>query len=246
MLASPMETALAGSITARAESPWCARGNPASLAAARGRSLHISFAPSSLGIEGYQEGAMMAEIPLDSTIAMGVMLDAVGVSGYREITGSAAGSIRISSTIVLGAALSLHSLAIDGYGSTMAPSVDLGALAWLTESIRFGAALENVSRGGVADSELPQRVSFGFALDLGRGVTFSLDGMHELRRNASILLGISLHPARGFTLRAGAASPPGTLALGASYESEGTSFEYGGAYTTPLGLRHSVGIGLRW
>jgi hypothetical protein len=245
-IASALETGLAGSTAARVESPWCAAGNAATLAHTASASLLACCRPSSIGIEGYYEAALAAAMPIDSATALGATASALGVKGYREVVLGVTAARRVSGMMALGATLALHSVAIDGYGAALAPTLDVGGIARLSDAIRFGATATNILRGRLGESDLPQRIALGFAFDLARGTIVSLDVVQELRRRASVRLGVSATPASGFTLRAGAANAPGTIALGAGYDAGGIVLDIATAYVQPLGLTHAVGIGLRW
>lgn len=242
---NPAETALAGATTTRDENLWYARSNPGAL---RGNAQEIraSYAPSSLGIEGYYEGSSIARAYAGSWFRIALKASALGVQGYREMSGGAIISLDLPGEVTLGAAVALHSIHIDRYGSASAGTFDLGALARLTERIRFGASMRNPGRARLAGTELPQEVAFGFGFDVGAATTLSLDARHELRRPATVALGLSTIPVPELTVRAGVANAPATIGLGAEYQLDGITVEYGGAYISPLGFRHVIGAGIRW
>lgn len=241
---TPEEIALAGSAVARTGSIWTSRANPASAGSTTARSIAASFSPSALGIEGWYEGYAVASLPLDSGIAAGAALQGLGAGSYRELTGSALGSITIAGIVRLGAAITIHSLSIEHYGSAAAASLDIGAIMRLGERIRFGGAAGNITRSRLGGADLPGRVAFGFAFDLDGGLTLSADAWQELRRSAGAALALSGSPAPGLTLRGGIGSGPGTIALGVSYDTGEILIDYGGAYIAPVGFRHAVGAGI--
>jgi|GEM_PF-2324989 len=241
----PAETALAGSVAARTEDHRFAGTNPAALSGTAPLAL-LSFAPSALGIAGYHEENASALLPVTDVFRMGCSGRTLGAGAYHELGGTMQAAIDAPGDVTLGAALSYHALMIDGYGSTAAATVDLGALARLTDRIRFGAAISNVGRARLLEADIPQQLSFGFAFDIGTATTISLDAHHELRRPASLALGLSTMPLPELMLRAGIASAPATIAFGAGYDVNGILFEYGGAYIPPLGFRHVAGAGVRW
>lgn len=241
----PAALSLAGSTTARDEELWHARDNPASLAGTA-QELRASYAPSSLGIRGYYEGSAIGRVHAGGAFRVALAASALGVEGYREMTGGAVLSLGLPGQVTLGASVALHSVHIDRYGAASAVSCDLGALAHLTDDIRFGASIRNLGRTALAGTELPQEVAFGFGFDMGSTTTLSLDARHELRRQAAVALGLSTLPVPELTLRAGVATTPSTIGLGVGYRLGEISMEYGGAYISPLGFRHVIGAGMRW
>ncbi len=241
----PAAISLAGSTTARDEELWHAQGNPASLAGT-GHEIRASYAPSSLGIGGYYEGSSIGRVYAGGAFRVALAGTALGVEGYREITAGAILSVVLTGGVRLGATVGLHSVHIDRYGAASALSCDLGALAHLTDDIRFGASIRNLGRATLAGTELSQEVAFGFGFDMGAATTLSLDARHELRRPAAVALGLSTLPVPELALRAGVATAPATIGLGAGYRLGGVTVEYGGAYISPLGFHHVIGAGMRW
>lgn len=241
----PAAIALAGATTARDEELWHARDNPASLAGT-GQEIRASYAPSSLGIRGYYEGSAIGRVHAGGSFGVALAGTALGVEGYREMTGGAILCLGLPGGVALGTTVALHSVHIDRYGAASALSCDLGALAHLTDEIRFGASIRNLGRATLAGTEIPQEVTFGFGFDMGGATTLSLDARHELRRPAAVALGLSTLPVPELTVRAGVATTPATIGLGMGYRLGGITMEYGGAYISPLGFRHVIGAGMRW
>ncbi len=243
--AGPAGTALAGSTMARTGDLWYAATNPATLLSVP-PTLQASYAPCSIGIEGYHEGGIIARLAVSGPIGLGITAQGLGVEGYRELGGGGIITLALPGDVALGVAVSLHSLWIDTYGSATATTFDLGALAHLASGIRFGAAIRNLARARLADTDLPQQTAFGFAFDVGAGTTLSIDARHEVRRPATVALGFSKAPIPELTIRAGLAHTPVSIGLGVGYEFDGISVDYGGAYIAPLGFRHGIGAGIRW
>ena len=240
----PVAMALAGSSTARTGGAWLAGWNPAAPGSGGRASFAAAFSPSAIGIDGYREGYMIALLPLDSESAIGADASGMGAGAYRESTARLLGAITVAGIVRLGAALALHSLAIDGYGGALSGTIALGAVASLGGRARFGMSADNIARGRIAGTALPQRMAFGFALDLNGGLTLSADAWRESRRPAGGAIALSCSPVRGLALRGGIGAGPATIALGLGYEAGSLLLDYGGAYIAPLGLRHVVGAGI--
>ncbi|MEO5931202.1 MAG: hypothetical protein ABIR47_14815 [Candidatus Kapaibacterium sp.] len=246
MLASAPETALAGSAAARVESPWFARINPAAIGEARGGAFSASFAPASIGIAGYREEAMMMLLPIDTIWRVAATATFTGVPGYGELEGSAIAAYNPAPQVTIAIGIGIYSLNIQDYGSAMTPTIDLGATARLSDQIRFGCAMRNLARARIAGTDLPQRVGFGFAFEVGSGTILSVDASDELRRSAAVSLALSTSPLAGLTIRGGISNGPGMISFGVGYNLSDITFDYGGAYSSPLGFRHVIGAGVRF
>ncbi|MDB5032781.1 MAG: Helix-hairpin-helix DNA-binding class 1 [Chlorobi bacterium] len=246
MLASPPETALAGSAVARVESPWFARINPAAVGETRAGALAASFAPSSIGIAGYREGALVMVLPIDTIWHVAATAAFTGVPGYGEMEGSMIAACNPAPQVTIAVGVGLYSLRIRDYGSAMAPTIDLGATARLSEQIRFGCAMRNLARARIAGTDIPQRVGFGFAFEVEGGTILSVDASDELRRSAAVSLAISTSPLAGLVIRGGIGNGPGMISFGMGYHLNDITLDYGGAYGSPLGFRHVVGAGMRF
>lgn len=242
----PGQTALSGSTIARTDQPSFIVSNPASLRSIDSGRLYVSFAPSNLGIERYHEGELVGALPIDSVWRCAVSIQGLGNGVYEEVTLSAAVAWSTGEAIDGGITVSLHSVSITRYGSGLAGSIDAGIIVHPSPVIRFGASVRNLTRSTLADVDLPQRIATGFAVDLASGTTLSIDLAHELRRPVSVALGLSVVPIERLTIRGGVGHSPASISLGIGYDPGTFSFDYGGAYIAPLGIRQSFGIGLHW
>jgi hypothetical protein len=239
---NPLAIGLAGSVAARMGSAWLARSNPALTGSAEEASFGACFSPSGIGLDGIGEGYAVAGFPLDAGTGIGGTVAGIASGSYRESAASALGALTVADIIRAGAALTLHSIAIEGYGSAFAATLDLGAIASLGDRVRFGATAGNIARGRLAGADLPQRVAFGFAFDLDEGTILSADAWQESRRQAGGSIALSCSPMPGLALRGGIGTGPGTIALGVGYVMGAIALDYGGAYIAPLGLRHAMGV----
>ncbi|MBS1910530.1 MAG: hypothetical protein JST22_00965 [Bacteroidetes bacterium] len=243
---SPPEIAMAGAVTARTESPWFAASNPAAVEADSGRVLAVAFAPSALGIEGYRDGAAVAALRRDSTLALAATIGGVAALSYSEMSAGIAGAYSAADDARIGVAFRLHAIAVRGYGMAAAPELDAGFMLRMNARMRAAAAVRNLNRASIAGAPFAQSISLGVAFDLIPQTTVSFDIVHESGRSAGAAFGISHIPVDRLTLRFGAGVTPGRVAAGFAYTAETLLLEYGGSYVANVGIRHAIGIGLRW
>ncbi|MBK8911816.1 MAG: hypothetical protein IPM61_10860 [Chlorobi bacterium] len=242
---SSTEIALAGSGAARAGELPFARVNPA-LAGTVGRRLHASASPSSLGIAGYVDGSLLATLPLDSTFNVGVNLEGLSAATYRQVRGGGMVAFSPDRFITLGAAIALNSVNIESYGSAVAPTLDVGLLVRPAAGIRIGGAATNLTRATVANEPLPQTLAVGFAFDLSPATSLSIDMSNQIGHAITTSLGFSTWLLPELMMRGGVGHYPTNLSLGFGYRFGEYLIEYGGAWVNPVGLRHSVGVGVAW
>lgn len=241
----PAETALSGAGVARAGELPFARLNPA-LVGTVGRRAYASASPSSLGITGYVDGSAVATLPIDSALSIGVSIQGLSAASYRQVQGGGMVAFQPDWFITVGAAVWLNSVSVDGYGSATAPTVDVGVLARPAAGIRIGGAATNITRAELADEPLPQTLAFGFAFDLSKSTTLSVDMSNQVGHSITTSLGFSTWLLPELVVRGGVGHYPTNLALGFGYRFSDFMVEYGGAWVDPLGLRHSVGVGVAW
>ena len=239
------ETALAGSGIARAGELPFARVNPA-LVGTVGQLLHVSASPSSIGITGYVDGGLLATLPLDSGVTVGLNIEGVRAATYQQVRGGGMVAFTPDWFITLGASIWANSVSIDGYGSAIAPTLDIGLLVRPAAGIRIGGAATNITRTFLADDPLPQTLAFGFAFDLSNKTTLSVDMSNQIGHAITTSLGVSTWVLPQLVVRGGVGHYPTNLSAGFGYRFGDAAVEYGGAWVAPVGLRHSVGVGVAW
>lgn len=241
----PLEAGFAGSTIGRTGSGWFLQGNPASLASTEKSFLFGSFSPSAAGIEGYKEGAFVGGIAIGSSIHVGVNGAAFGVEGYSEAAGGVVAAVEID-RVRIGATFLLQSVAIELYGSSVLPLLDIGAQVEISSEAVFGASFINATRSAVTDLDIPQRLGLGFMWQPDSTLSLSIDAVQELRRDPGLAFGIEYEPLRNLPMRLGFASEPGTIGFGLGFRMENVLVDYGGSYVDPLGFRHVFSAGMTW
>lgn len=243
LLLNPLDAAYAGPTSARGESVWSLRSNPASLSTTETR-LGVSGSPTAPGIGLIGEGTVAASFPLSPTVGAGATAEYTAAGAYSRTSISALGAVDLGG-VTLGLGATYHSISIDNYGSAGSVTFDLGARAKVTEKITVGGAFRNVARATLADESLPQRLNVGFGFDLGGNTLLSIDAVQELGRSGGATLALSSEIVEGLTLRGGGGIGPGTLALGLGYRLSSVTIDLGGAYVGPIGVRSALGASVR-
>jgi hypothetical protein len=242
----PAGGALATATAARTESPWLVLRNPGALAWTAGRTALLSGAPPPAALPGLAQGCALVLLPLDSAWRAGMEIQGSGIASYREVATEVLAAAEVLPGIGFGAGLPVRTLAIERYGASAAVDITVGMVARLTPSIRIGGAVLHTLTSPRAALEQLDRLAFGAALDLSGDAVVSIDVAEQLRRPASVAIGISGRVLATITLRGGISSSPAEITGGFSLDHGTLSVDYAALYRFPLGLRHVIGAGLRW
>ncbi len=210
------------------------------------RSTSVSRARfgSSFGSLGTTTGLSLF-VPIGRGTLLFGMLRGMTVESYREIDGSIGSARRIGS---FHAALEIHlnAVAIESYGSSFEPTIDVAILMPITPEVTFGTNATNVTGSAHADHDLPWSLGAGVALRPDSVVTLSLDALLESNAPLSFRAGLSWDPLESLSLRCGLGSTPSRVGLGLGLQVGSYEFDIGSEYRTALGLRHAFGGGVRW
>lgn len=238
--ANPASIALAESVIARqGEENWSHwRAADRSLSGSRAR------VGSSIGLIGTSAGLSLL-IPLDSLTTVHAQLHGVTVASYRETDASVGISRQIGS---LSGSVSLHlnAVAIEQYGSSLAPTLDVALQMPLTPEVTFGAVATNVSGSRHADQPLPYTLGVGLAIRPDSALTLSIDALSESIGPLSLRTGLTWDAIELLRFRFGLGTAPSRVGLGLGLRIGSYDIDIASEYRPGLGLRHAFGGGVRW
>ena len=243
---SPLDAALAGSVTARSGDIRYATGNPASLINPDNNGIFAAFTPSALGIDEYREGSFIGATSFGNKVQLGLVGTTLGAGDYRE---SSAGIIltgNLHNRLTTGLKIAAHNLSIRQYGSRTLAALDIGMLVNLGATINAGASFTNITRAGFDPSPLPQRLALGLLYTPDTTLSLSLDISQELTQESGVAFALMWTPIQELNIRCGIGSEPHRVGYGIGYRIGDVVIDYGGSYTSPLGFRHTFGTGLVW
>lgn len=241
----PYGAALAESVVARDDSPWSMRRNPAAVAARRRASVGLAVAPSRYRLDGDREANLVGSYALLERVSLGIDGRYLAAGAYVEGRGALLVGYRPTDRLDIGIAVGMTATAIDGYGSTMTPTLDIGVLGRPAQNVTIGAAYANIARGGIDASTPRRRLSIGAAYRPDSTLLLSLDVEHRDGEVASGL-GLSWSPLSALELRGGLGAGPTRAGLGVAYRIAPLRVAYGAEITLPLGLTHLVGVEASW
>ncbi|GAB4414391.1 MAG: hypothetical protein OHK0039_22170 [Bacteroidia bacterium] len=186
--------------------------------------------------------------PLPGTQALGLTIDAGGLSGYRETGIGLAYGITLLDHIDLGARFSYVQLDLGTYGASGTPLVDVGVQARLSDQIRLGFSAANVNRGslqvqGGERQYLPTVARAGLAFQAGKQALLVADVSKDIDHPASFRVGVEYQLHELVVARVGYATAPQSLHAGLGLRWRALDLDVAATHTRLLGASLHVSAG---
>jgi len=234
---------LGGASSLAVEDPWTALDHPALAALHPGLRISATVHPGAFGLAELRRAGIIGVFP----VGRGGMAGGATVYGfelYRELTLAVAGALKVGASLELGATLHLHHLAISGYGSAAAVSLDAGARVEWTPALASTATVSGVlstalSRDG---EQLPREIRLGVAARITETVHTGIEWVGDHRYPLGFAAGVEVRPLVALALRCGASTEPPEYALGVGVHLERFSIDYGCSLHMLLGISHALSI----
>ncbi len=218
-------------------------GNPSGLSQLNWREIGIYYSPAPFGLTELANGYVAYLEPFNSgSIAIGGMT--YGFELYRESRISLGYSYNYDNKFFAGAVVNYHSFSIQNYGSNGVFYFNFGGLAYITNDIRWGFAIDNLNRASLADEDdqIPVVFYSGFSYDVINNFTLNLALEKDIRYIPSIKIGIDYDLIQYLSLRVGFANEPSIFSAGIGINYSVFSLDYALVKHPDLGLTHQAGI----
>ena len=232
---------MANAFVAISDDPWAINYNPAGLTQIYTMQCSAFMVPEQYGLEELRTTAIAASVPL-SFSTLGFKVEYFGFDLYNETEFGIAIAGKIDRNVSTGISLNYQRLDIKGYGTEGNFMLDAGILAQVTERVRAGFSIQNVTGttiGKIGD-KIPQVCAFGISWFPLYDLLLTIEMEKDVRFPASIKFGIEQIVLHVFALRAGVANNPDKYSAGIALKY--SSFEFGyAAYSHPdLGWTHQI------
>jgi len=237
------QISLSHSDVAAANDVFALFSNPSGLSQLNWREVGLYYSPAPFGLSELANGYVAYIEPFSfGSVALGGMT--YGFELYRESKISLGYSYNYDNKFFAGGVINYHSYSIQKYGSKGVFYFNLGGLAYITNDIRWGFAIENINRATLAseDDQIPMVFSTGFSYDVINTFTLNLALEKDIRYNPSVKLGIDYDIIQYISLRAGIANEPSTFSAGVGINYSIFSLDYALFNHQDLGLTHQAGI----
>jgi len=217
--------------------------NPAGLAQMNWRELGIYYSPSPFGFSELANGFIAYHEPFDfGSLGVGAMT--YGFELYRENKISIGFSYNYLNKFFAGAAVNLHTVSIENYGSDNTFYLNIGGLFYLTQYFRLGFSVQNLNRASFGNEKdnIPLIYNTGFSYGVMEDLTFNLAVEKDIRYNYSLRGAIEYYLLEYLSLRTGFSNEPSSYSAGIGINYSYFSLDYAFFTHTDLGLTHQAGL----
>ena len=217
--------------------------NPAGLAQMNWRELGIYYSPSPFGFSELANGFIAYHEPFDfGSLGVGAMT--YGFELYRENKISIGFSYNYLNKFFAGAAVNLHTVSIENYGSDNTFYLNIGGLFYLTQYFRLGFSVQNLNRASFGNEKdnIPLIYNTGFSYGVMEDLTFNLAVEKDIRYNYSLRGAIEYYLLEYLSLRSGFSNEPSSYSAGIGINYSYFSLDYAFFTHTDLGLTHQAGL----
>lgn len=228
-----------GSFTSLSNDAFAIFYNPSGLAQLKYRELGVYYSPSPFGLSELATGAMVYAEPTSlGTFGLGVKT--YGFELYRENNIILSYGRSFSDRIFYGLNLNVFNLSIQNYNSATTFGVDLGAMAYLTDFLRWGFFGKNISgaRIGASEEKISQVYRTGFTVQPREDVSFLIEAEKDVRYPLSIRAGMEYSLFDYIDLRAGIGTEPTSFSGGVGFKYDLFQVDYAIYNHQDLGITH--------
>lgn len=236
-------SALGGAYVSLSDKSSAVFYNPSGLAQINNNHLSVYYEPALYGLGEISTGALTYARPIGFASA-GFGFRTFGFDLYRESVAAAGIGAKVSDKILLGGSVNCYNLSIKGYGSSTAYGFDLGAMTLLTDEIKWGFTVKNVTgtKIGSSGNMITRLYSAGFSWTLIGGMILSGDIEKKAGLPLNIKAGAEANPVAPVFLRAGISSEPSSFSAGVGLKFEMFTADYCASFTEPLGVTNRFSI----
>lgn len=210
-----------GAFTSIADNSLAVFYNPAGLDQLSDREISFHYSPAPFGLTELSIASLSyAEPTKFGTFGAGIKT--YGFELYREITGLVSYGNSFRDKIYYGLNLNFYHLNIKNYNSATSFGVDIGAMAYLTDFLKWGFFGKNLTGSKIGESKerIAQVYRTGFTIQPRNDLKFALETEKDVKYPFSFRAGFEYNIIEYIDIRAGIGSEPSNF-------SAGTGFSYG-------------------
>ncbi len=167
----------------------------------------------------------------------GLRATTFGFDTYREQQFALSYGRLLAENFSIGGSLIAQSISIEGYGSKVVATFDLGLQARLSKFLAVGFRAYSPFRPEVVPGEpLPGSLTLGLAYTPNQKVLILADVEKDLEYDARVRVGLEYQPVEPLYLRFGITSGPAEISLGIGYSlADAVRFDFSARYHETLG-----------
>jgi hypothetical protein len=237
------QISLSNSDIAQSNDVFSLFNNPAGLSQLNWREIGIYYSPAPFGMTELANGYLAY---LEPTSYGSVSLGATtyGFELYRESRFLIGYSNEYEKRFFFGLSINFHNVYIKNYGSDFAYFLNIGALTYLFDNLRFGFAINNINRATLSNEkeQIPTLLKSGLSYDFLNELTLNISIEKDIRYKPSLQFGIDYDLIDNFSLRSGFSNNPSNYSAGIGINYSMFSLDYAVFSHNDLGLTHQFGL----
>lgn len=235
--------ALNGAFTSVADNSLAVFYNPAGLGQLTDREISFHYSPAPFGLTELSVASFSYTEPTKiGTFGAGVKT--YGFDLYREITGLVSYGNSYRNKIYYGINLNFYHLNIKNYNSASSFGVDIGAMAYLTDFLKWGFFGKNLtgSKIGQSKDRIAQVFRTGFMVQPRTDLKFALETEKDVKYPFSFRAGFEYTIIEYIDVRAGVGSEPASFSAGAGFSYSLFQLDYALQNHSDLGFSHQASL----
>jgi len=241
------QIALSHSDVALSNDVYALFNNPAGLSQQNWREFSIYYSPSPFGLSDLSNSSAVYHEPTYfGSFAIG--FSNYGFDLYKENNFFLSYSSNILTNFYIGATLSYRNLSIKNYGSENSFTILLGGITYLTQNLRIGFAIDNITYAtiGKNDNQIPTIFNLGLCYTLLGKMIITTAIEKEVENNASLRVGIDYEIIKYLNIRIGAMNEPSSFSAGIGINYSIFEIDYALFNHQDLGFTHQLGVTLQF
>jgi hypothetical protein len=237
------QISLSNSDVALSDDVFSLFNNPAGLSQMNWREVGIYYSPAPFGLKELANGYVSYHEPTSlGSFAIGGM--SYGFELYHESRVALGYSYNYSNRFFAGIVINYQSVTIKNYGNDGALFINVGGLAYITNSLRFGFMIQNINRAtfGKDNNQIRMIFNTGLSYNVVNDLNLNFALEKDINYKPSILFGINYDIIDNFSLRTGFSNEPSRYCAGIGINYSIFSFDYAIFSHNDLGLTHQAGV----
>lgn len=248
--------ALNGAYTSVSDNSLAVFYNPSGLAQIKFREVSFFYSPAPYGISELSTAALSYAEPTGIG-TFGVGIKSYGFDLYKEITGLVSYGNHYKNRVFYGLSFNFYHLNIKNYNSATSFGIDIGAMAKVTDFIKWGFFAKNLSGSKIGQSKerIAQIFKSGFTVQPRKDLKFMLETEKDVKYPFSFMGAFEFSifipnsvanlPGR-IDMRAGVGSEPTTFSAGLGLSFSLIQVDYAFSKHSDLGFTHQGTISINF
>ncbi|MEO6694114.1 MAG: hypothetical protein ABIY50_07800 [Ignavibacteria bacterium] len=206
---------LNGAFTSQSDNSLAVFYNPSGLGQMKYREVSVFYSPSPFGLSGISTAALTYAEPLKfGTLGLGIKT--LGFDLYRETNVSLSYGNVFRGKIFYGINVNLYNLKIQNYNSASALGADIGAMAYITDFLKWGFFAKNFTGTKIGESKekLSQVYKTGFTVQPRNDFNLIVEAEKDVRYPLSFKGGLEYFVNDFVDIRAGVGTAPTSFSGG--------------------------------